>query len=471
MNEPMREHVALLTGHMAKARVEKTMAGLKPAPFAWSVIDTGVKVAALLTEEIIRRRVRLPQGTTRVVLPGRCRADPESLARHFGVPVERGPDEIVDLPVHFGRGARRLDLSRHDLRIFAEIVDAPALPPEAILARARDLRARGADVIGLGGLPDTPFPHLEASVRLLKAEGLAVSVDSFSVAELSRGARAGVDYLLSLNEDTLGLAFETDALPVLVPTKPDDLSSLVRASERLAKAGRPFLADPILEPIHFGFAASLTRYAEFRRLVPEAEMLMGTGNLTELTETDSLGVTALLCGICSELSIRNVLVVQVSPHTRRTIEEHDAARRVMHAAKADAALPKGYGRALLGLHDKRPYPETPEEVAATAAQVRDVNYRSAVAADGIHVFNRSLHVVDTDALAFFPKLGVEADGGHAFYLGAELAKAEIAWRLGKRYAQDEPLDWGCSADRPAENATGFKEVGHTLRARDRDTGT
>ena len=462
----MREHLALLTGHMARARVERTMAALGPTPFGWSVIDTGVKVAALLTEEIIRRRVHLPPGTTRVVLPGRCRADPDRLARHFGMPVERGPDEVIDLPQHFGRGAERLDLSRHELTIFAEIVDAPALTPEAILTRARDLVSRGADVIDLGGLPDTPFPHLEDSVRLLKADGLAVSVDSFAVGELRRGAEAGADYLLSLNEETLHLAFATDALPVLVPTRPDDLPSLLRAAERLEAAGRPYLADPILEPIHFGFSASLARYHEFRRLMPHAAMLMGTGNLTELTEADSLGVTALLCGICSELDIRNVLVVQVSPHTRRTIEEHDAARRVMHAAKADAALPKGYGRALLGLHDKRPHPETPEEVAATAAQVRDANFRIAVAADGIHVFNRSLHVVDTDALAFFPKLGIEADGGHAFYLGAELAKAEIAWRLGKRYAQDEPLDWGCSADRPAENATGFKQVGHTLRARE-----
>ena len=40
------------------------------------------------------------------------------------------------------------------------------------------------------------------------------------------------------------------------------------------------------------------------------------------------------------------------------------------------------------------------------------------------------------------------DGAHAFYLGVELARAEIAWRLGKRYAQDEPLDWGVAADAP-----------------------
>ena len=160
----------------------------------------------------------------------------------------------------------------------------------------------------------------------------------------------------------------------------------------------------------------------------------------------------------------------MSTQPRRTVEEHDAARRVMFAARQDGALPKGYGRALLGLHDKRAFVQTPAEIALDAAAVKDPNFRVVVAEDGVHVFNRAVHAVDTDALAFYPKLGVENDGGHAFYLGTELAKAEIAWRLGKRYAQDEPLDWGCSADLPAENSTGFKDPGHTLRERARKSG-
>jgi hypothetical protein len=109
-------------------------------------------------------------------------------------------------------------------------------------------------------------------------------------------------------------------------------------------------------------------------------------------------------GICSELAIRNVLVVQVSPHTRRTIEEHDAARRVMHAARADAALPKGYGRQLLALHDKRPHVQTPDEIAAAAGEVRTRTTASRSPGTGIHVYNRALHTVGTDALAFFPRL-------------------------------------------------------------------
>ncbi|GBU15968.1 MULTISPECIES: DUF6513 domain-containing protein [Methylobacterium] len=455
------EHIVFITGKLAHARLEKVARTLPPERFAWSIADAGVKVAALMTIEIIRRRVTIPAGADRIILPGRCRADPEELARHFGVPVERGPDEIVDLPAFLGLAGRSLDLSRHDLRIFSEIVDASRMSPEQILAKGLELARRGADVIDLGGLPDTAFPHLEESVRLLKGAGLKVSVDSFSRDELRRGAAAGADYLLSLNEETLDLAFETDAVPVLVPMRPDDLPSLDRAIERLARAGKPFLADPILEPIHFGFVDSIARYREVRARHPEIEMMMGTGNLTELTEADSLGVTALLVGMCSELSIRNVLIVQVSNHTRRTIEEHDAARRVMYAAKADAALPKGYGRELLSLHDKRPFAQTPDEIAELASQVRDPNYRVAVAEDGIHVYNRDIHRVGTDAMAFFPDLNVASDGAHAFYLGGELTKAETAWRLGKRYVQDEALAWGASADAEVEDTTAFKKAGHT----------
>jgi hypothetical protein len=98
-----------------------------------------------------------------------------------------------------------------------------------------------------------------------------------------------------------------------------------------------------------------------------------------------------------------------------------------------------------------------------AAQVRDGNFRIETAADGIHVYARGAHHIATDAMSLFPRLGVTADAPHAFYLGAELAKAEIAWRLGKRYMQDEPIDWGCAVDRDPEDLTRLREAGHTLR--------
>jgi hypothetical protein len=327
------EHILFLTGHLARPRLEKMLTGLREPGFEWSVFDVGVKVAALMTEAIIARRLPRPVQASRVLVPGRCRADLSRLSAEFGLPFERGPEELKDLPAYFGKGGRGLDLSGHDLRIFAEIVDASALTIDAIWTRAKAMQQAGADVIDLGCLPDTPFPHLEETVHTLKSAGFLVSVDSADTDELRRGARAGADFVLSLNEKTIDLAADTGVTPILIPAEHGDLASLVRAAEAAAQRGMRAILDPVLDPVHFGFMASLSRYAELRRLMPEAEILMGTGNLTELTDADSGGVTAALLGICSELAIRNVLVVQVSPHTRRTIEEHDAARRMMFAAR------------------------------------------------------------------------------------------------------------------------------------------
>jgi dihydropteroate synthase-like protein len=461
----MTERILFLTGRLAESRLEKVLQGMGSTPFDWSIFNVGVKVAALMTEPILMRRLPRPINADRVVVPGRCRADLARLAQEFDRPFQRGPDELKDLPAFLGKAGAALDLSRHAVRIFAEIVEASQMSVETLIARAELLRAEGADVIDVGCLPDTPFPHLEDAVRELKGRGLAVSVDSADPDELRRGGAAGVDYLLSLTESNLVIAEETGARPVLIPVTHGDLGSLYRAAEEAEKRGLKAILDPVIDPIHFGFAESLSRYRDVRARLPDAEMLMGTGNLTELTDADSVGVTALLLGICSELSIANVLTVHVSPHTRRTIQEHDAARRVMFAAAADVSLPRGYGRALMQIHDPAPFPYSGQEIAEAAAQVKDENYRIEAADDGIHVYNRGGHFVARDAFALFDKLGVETDGAHAFYLGAELMKAEIAFQLGKRYAQDEPLDWGCATDRRAEDRTRLSEAGHTLRAR------
>src|ERR1700733_14750228 len=218
----MRERILFLTGRLAQNRLEKVLQGMEPTAFDWSVLSVGVKVAALMTEPILMRRLPRPINADRVVVPGRCRADLTRLAQDFSVPFQRGPDELKDLPVFLGKAGAGLDLSRHAVRIFAEIVDASQISLEAILARAELLRAEGADVIDVGCLPDTPFPHLEDAVRAVRATGCDVSVDSADLEELRRGAKAGARFLLSLTEANLDIADEVGAVPVLVPARHGD---------------------------------------------------------------------------------------------------------------------------------------------------------------------------------------------------------------------------------------------------------
>jgi hypothetical protein len=61
-------------------------------------------------------------------------------------------------------------------------------------------------------------------------------------------------------------------------------------------------------------------------------------------------------------------------------------------------------------------------------------------------------------------LKVENDAPHAFYLGVELARAQIAWQLGKRYAQDSELGWGCAVKRGESDELAYAPAGPTLAA-------
>src|SRR5258706_16217897 len=112
----MVERILFLTGHLARARLEKVLEE-NDFGFTWAIVDIGVKAAALMTEAIIARRLPRPIDADRIVVPGRCRADLERLTAQFSIPFERGPDELKDLPAYFGKHGRSLDLSRHDTRI------------------------------------------------------------------------------------------------------------------------------------------------------------------------------------------------------------------------------------------------------------------------------------------------------------------------------------------------------------------
>ncbi|MBU3736169.1 MAG: dihydropteroate synthase [Methylobacterium sp.] len=444
----MPEKLLFLTGKLAEKSLHKVLAEMQPTPFDYQIEPLGISVAALMTPEFIARRLSGVYGADRVLVPGLCRGDLNPLSEKYGVPVQLGPEDLKDLPEYFGRGGKKPDLSRHNVRIFAEIVEAPQLDVEAILTRAGRYRVQGADVIDLGCLPNTPFPHLEEAVQTLKAAGFAVSVDSLDTEDLLRGGKAGADYLLSLTEKTLWVADEVAATPVLIPARTGSLPSLYRAIEGMMKKGRDFLADPILDPIPFGLAQSVVRYHRLRKKYPDIPVMMGVGNLTELTDADTTGINAILFGIIAELDINAVLTTSVSPHARNAVQEADLARRLMYAARQDSRLPRDYSNGLLGLHDRKPFPYGEAEIADFAALVKDPNFRIQVSAQGVSIYNRAGLHTDTDPFRLYPKLGVENDASHAFYLGVELARAQIAWQLGKRYVQDEELEWGCGGPEP-----------------------
>jgi dihydropteroate synthase len=187
--------------------------------------------------------------------------------------------------------------------------------------------------------------------------------------------------------------------------------------------------------------ASLERYAEVRRRYPDAEMLMGIGNLTEMTAADSTGVNALLIAVCQELGIRAVLTTEVIPWARGAVREVDVARRLMHYAVTQRTVPKHVDDRLVTLKDPIVLEYSEDELRALQAGITDPNYRIFADATGITVLNRDRFVRGTDIQQIFAQLDVD-EPAHAFYLGKELARASLAVTLGKTYRQEGALSWG-----------------------------
>lgn len=459
----MAEHILFLTGKLAEKHLRQILEHMQPTEFTYTVYPLGVSVAALMTAEMIQRRLKDTFEADRIIVPGRCRGDLECLSEALKLPVERGPNELKDLPAFFGKAAQKPDLSQYRLQIFAEITDAPMLTVEAILTQAQSYQDDGANVIDIGCLPNTPFPHLEDCIVALKEQGFQVSIDSLETDDLLRGGKAGADYMLSLHEDSLWVADEVAATPILIPVTHGDLDSLDRAAEGMQVRNRAYLLDPILDPIHFGFTDSIVRYQQTRKRHPKAEILMGVGNLTELTHADTVGMNALLLGICSELEVNAILATQVSQHACKAIREADLSRRILFAAKQLETLPKHIDDGLMAVHDCAPYPYNSEEISELAGQIRDPSFRIQTSEDGVHIYNRDgLHSTDHDPFELFPHLNVEEDSSHAFYLGVQLGRAQVARQLGKRFVQDEPLSWGCAFEAVEENMDIQTKPGTTL---------
>jgi dihydropteroate synthase len=175
-------------------------------------------------------------------------------------------------------------------------------------------------------------------------------------------------------------------------------------------------------------------------------MLMGIGNLTEMTDADSAAINLLLLGYCQELGIQSVLTTEVINWARSSVRECDLARRMVHYAVLQRVPPKHISADLVMLRDERLRPFGNQQLDELAAQIRDRNVRIFAENGEIHLLRAGRRYSAADPFALFERLAADEDGrfdpAHAFYLGYEMCKALTALTLSKEYRQDEALDWG-----------------------------
>lgn len=401
-----------------------------------------ISVAALMDVQFIAKHLTGAVGCDWIMIPGLCSGDPRLISDKLGIEVVRGPNCLKDIPGYFGKTRILEGYGAYKVKIFAEIVDAYRLSTEEILERASYYGSNGADIIDLGCPVDGGYPDITKAVKALKAEGYCVSVDSFNAADILNADRAGVDFVLSVNSRNMDIVPRLHCKVVVIPDFDEGLESLEHNMSQLEAWGVPYIVDPVLKPIGLGFAESIGDFITVRRNHPEAEMLMGVGNLTELTDADTTGIAAIMAGFVTELGIEYILTTEVISWARGAVREFDIARKLMDYACRNRIPPKHLDSGLITVKDLPFDTYGEEELRAMQKDVRDRNYRIFIDRDFIYIFNNQVFVKDTDAQAILSQLDIGNDPAQAFYLGRELEKAALALKLGKKYVQEEDLHWG-----------------------------
>lgn len=441
------EHLHFVTGKLAANALKNTLDDLADkVDFSFSIQILPITVAALMTPKWIAPRLEIPQNATRLCLPGYCDGDLSPIQDVVSMPILVGPKDLRNLPEFFGHQRKRDGFGKWDIDIIAEINHAPRKSIAEIIAMADSMRADGATLIDVGCEPNSHWSRVGETIRALKDNGHRVSIDSLNPKEIAPAVDAGAELVLSVNHTNLHAAADWGCEVVIIPDEIHSIDSLDAAIEKLTQQKVPFRIDPILEPIGFGFAESLHRYRAARKKWPDAEMMMGIGNITELTDVDSAGVNLVLLAICQELGIRSVLTTQVINWARSSVKECDLARRLVHYAVEKNVPPKHLSTELLLLRDAKTLEYSTEELGQLAREIKDNNYRIFSGEGLVHLLGSHQHFSGEDPFDVFDSLmdsqPKNVDPSHAFYLGFEMCKAMLANQLGKQYTQDQSLDWG-----------------------------
>jgi len=394
--------------------------------------------------------------------------------------VERRRNSLLKNPGNIAVGGLALGKD-FPMRIMAEIVDAPLLSDEEIATIARRYVREGADIIDVGMLAgeSRPIDARRAVIAVKKAVNVPVSIDTVDLNEAEAAVSAGCDMILSVDagnmRDLASLA--SDVAVVVVPLNqkegyfPKEAEKRVELLERSIKEAKKLgmkkvVGDLILGSVgNHGLTESLIAYRMFANRNPEIPLLMGVGNVVELIDADSVGVNALLAGIASEIGVNILLTTEKSVKAKGSVKELATASRMMFIAKKRGSVPKDLGLDLLILKDKRrveePYNPAWEKEAPVIEAKKDLKpttfdpkgcFKIIVDRQGERIAalyystssrdKPSLIIKGEKADEIYSKImemGLVTRLDHAAYLGSELAKAEIALKIGKNYIQDRPL--------------------------------
>lgn len=350
------------------------------------------------------------------------------------------------------------------IRVLAEIVDATRLPLNEVKKRAEYFIASGADMIDIGVNEKDP-EGVEEVINLLKDLDVPLGIDTMEKRNIEMALERNIDMIMSFDRELLTYFGDIKIPTVIIPKEgniPKGSKEKVQILEENIELAREngfenIIADLILEPMNFGFTDSIVAYKNFADR-HELPILMGIGNVSELMDADSVGINALLCGIAMECNASIVFTPEYSDKAKGGVKELASASKMMYLAKKRRSSPKDLGVDLLLLKEKRFKGDEFDEILYRGASYIQAkgNEKHGYDPEGffkifvdddikaVHFRNRKPNLVITGKNAkeisdTIFNLDLVSDMSHAFYLGRELEKAEIALKTGKSYVQDLDL--------------------------------
>ena len=188
-----REHYLFVTGRLAEPSLRKVVAELAPAvAIDFTVVVMPITVAALMTPKWIARRLEVPEGITRILVPGYCQGDLSPIAETVHLPIEARDRAISGSCPSISAGSwapttTAIGTSRFSPRSIMH----RDFPSNGSFRSRHRFTDDGADVINLGCDPREKWTGAANAVRGLGEEGFRVSIDSYNPAEIAPAVRAG----------------------------------------------------------------------------------------------------------------------------------------------------------------------------------------------------------------------------------------------------------------------------------------
>lgn len=471
--------ILAVTGKLAERQVKKYAKNA-------DVYVVDIDIAAFITPYHLRK-IDLSKYDL-VLVPGLAKGDWKSLEKEKGVKIRLGSIHAYDLKAvlenidkielsHEIPACRLLNLVKAEenmklvdetdenyafeignvriggnsrMKIVAEIVDATQMQRDELVEKIEYYIESGADIIDLGIPLEFDADEVRRTVKIaVNSCNAPISIDTFNRHAIAAGVKAGAEMVMSISSSNMdALDVIGDAAVVVVER---DVSKLIELIEKVKTKTEKVIADPVLDP-PLQIASSIERYIQFRRVDPETPLLLGVGNVTELSDADSIGINALLAFMAEEIGANMLFTTEASVKTRGSIRELKVASYMAKAAKLRNSPPKDLGLNLLVVKEKIRYescgiPSGAVEAIASKEFHRDPkgDFRIWVDGDRIVCSHEKLVVVGNEAKSIVDTVlanNLVSRLDHAAYLGRELKKAEIAALLGKNYIQDKELNFG-----------------------------